>query len=138
MFYRPEDGWIAYYGSSNHNAIHTITVFLFQCLLRRIYIAITYNRNMHAGIVFNLSNEGPIGLSFVHLRTGSPMNSDGLDAEILQPFGNLYNLFTAVVPAKAGLYGYRKMCCFDHSFCNRHHTGNIFQQSGATAFTCYF
>ncbi len=74
MFNLPEYPWITDRRAANHNAIHTVTVFIFHCLLRAVNIAITENRNGNARVIFHFPDQGPVSLSFVHLHARAAMN----------------------------------------------------------------
>ena len=49
-------------------------------------------------VVFTLTNQRPIIITFIHLRTGTTMNCQSLNATILQLFSQIYNDFIIVVP----------------------------------------
>ena len=74
MFYLIKDPGITDRGTTDHNAIYTITVFIFQCFFRRINITISKNRNLNTGIFFHFRDQCPVSFAFIKLCSCSSMN----------------------------------------------------------------
>ena len=85
-----------------HSAIQTIAVLHFHGALGRINISVTKNRNMYPGIFLYPGNRPPVGIPFIHLHTGSPVNGYGFNTHILQSFCYFYNFYGIMIPAQPG------------------------------------
>ena len=102
MFDLIKDPWIANSSTTDHDPVNTIAVFIFQRFLRRIDVAVTENGNLDARIFFIL----PIRSSPLSLCTtaaGAAMDSERLNARILQTFGYFYDIDSLIIPAQSGL-----------------------------------
>src|ERR1700760_4017347 len=75
VLYLTEYPWITNSRATNHHAINTIFQSPVGCLFRRVDIAIAKNRYLYAGVLFYITDEGPIGHTLVHLRTCTAMDS---------------------------------------------------------------
>ena len=84
----PKDPWVTNSRPPDHDAIYLIFEPPVGCFFYRIHIAVTKNRDLDARIAFNITDEGPVCMAFIHLSTGSAMDGKGFDTDILQPFGN--------------------------------------------------
>ena len=73
---------------------------------------------MDARATLHFANEGPVGLSCVHLAARATVNRQRLDATVLQLLCQRDNGELFVVPPQAGLHGDRKMHRLDHAACN--------------------
>src|SRR5256885_1751734 len=60
-----------------------------------IHIPVAKNGNTDSWIFFDLADECPIRFSFVHLNAGTPVNSQSLNSDILQPLSHFQNVFSA-------------------------------------------
>src|SRR5690349_18132352 len=107
MSYFTEDPGIANGGTTNHNAIHTITVLILQRFLCAVDIAVTKDGNMYTRIVFYFGYKAPVGLAFIQLAAGAAMNGERFYTYILQAFSHLFYLFGLIIPTKPGLYSNR-------------------------------
>src|ERR1700676_4003551 len=79
----PENPGISDSGASNHDAIHSIPVFIFKRFLGTVNIAVAKDGNMHTRIIFNSCDQRPVSLSFIQLRPGPSMDSEGANALVL-------------------------------------------------------
>src|SRR5690606_19595058 len=95
-------------GPADHDTVYPVTVFVFHCFLRTVYIAVSEDGYMNAWVVFYFSDKCPVGIALIHLATGAPMYSECFNTYILQAFGYFFNIKHAVVPAQAGFYCYRQ------------------------------
>src|SRR5207237_2838824 len=68
MLYFVKNPWVSNAGPANHYAVDAIPIFILQCFFGRIYIAVSENRNLNTGVVFNLADERPVSIAFVHLH----------------------------------------------------------------------
>src|SRR5690606_2805721 len=93
MLHLLEEPWVTDGRTSNHNAIYSVFITIFQSLLRGIDIPITKNWNFDTRIILHLGNQRPIGLALVHLHSGAPVNRQGLDAYILQALCYFFYIF---------------------------------------------
>src|SRR5258705_12360922 len=75
MFDLVEYPWITNGGTSDHNSIYSIPVFILNCFFRRINIAISKNGNGDPWIVFYFTDQRPVGFTFIHLYSSTPVNS---------------------------------------------------------------
>src|SRR5690554_1311955 len=83
--------------ATNHNAVYPITIEVQTCFFGRSNISVSNYGNMHARIVFNRPDQIPVGLPRVHLRTGTTVNGQGLNAHSLQLLGQgAYNFAVLV------------------------------------------
>ena len=101
-------------GTSNHHGIDSEAVEGVFDIIRRLDIAIPDNRDVDALIVFHLTDQRPVGLTRVHLTTGSSVNGQCLDTAVLQLFGQRGDAELFVVPAQTRLGGHRHSDGIDH------------------------
>ena len=90
--------------AAHHDPVHAVAVEHLLRALRGIDVAVADDGNVHPGIVLDFADEGPVGLALVHLAAGAAVDGEGLDAHVLQPFGEVHDDLGAVVPAQAGLH----------------------------------
>ena len=76
MFYLPEYPWITNSCTADHDTINPITIFIFQCFLRAVNIAITENWDVNAWVVFYFGDQRPVGLAFIQLASCAAMNAN--------------------------------------------------------------
>ena len=123
---------------AHHNAVHAVTVEILFGFLGGIDVAVADDGNGHTGIVLHLPYEGPVGLALVHLLTGAAVDGQGLDACILQAFGQLDYDLGVLVPAQAGLDRHR----FGHGLHDHpgyhHHLVRLPHHPGAGPAARYF
>ena len=99
MFHFAENPGTAYAASTDHNGIHSI---LFETLFTDFGgsdIAITDDRDLHAGILFYLADQCPVCLSGIHLCSGTSVDGKGGDTAILQLFSQVYDDPVVGIPA---------------------------------------
>src|SRR5438034_604580 len=94
--------WIADGSTTNHNTIHSIVVFIFQCFFRRINITISKNGNMNTWIIFQFANQRPVGLAFIHLCAGTSVDSESfyllLIASLIRPSEEMNSVYIRSAP----------------------------------------
>ena len=100
---------------------------------------------MHARVVLHFADEGPVRFAAVHLRSGTTVDGEFLDAAILESFGEIHDKGCAIrqikrgfIPSEARLAGDGCMDGVDHGTCDIEHFRDIPQESGACTFTRYF
>ena len=120
-------------GTTYHDGIDTIAVEGKVGLVERGDIAVAYNRNMYARVALHLANEGPVGLTGVHLRACAAMNGKCLYATVLQLLGQLGNDELLMVPAKACLHGDGQTDGLDHLLRNLQQLGNVLEHACTSA-----
>src|SRR5678810_1074551 len=101
MFYLVKYPWIAYSSTADHNAINPIAIFIFKRFFGRINITVSKNRKMNTGVFFHFSDQGPVSFAFIKLCSCSSVNGNSFYANVLQSFGNFFNILTMVVPAQS-------------------------------------
>src|SRR3954462_14300732 len=94
----PEDPWITDSSATDHDAIHSVTIFILECFLRTVNIAISKDGYMNSRIAFYPGNKCPVSFAFIHLTTRTSVNCQGLYAYILQPLGYFFYVFRIIVP----------------------------------------
>ena len=124
-------------GTAYHHAVNPISVKVFFCLLRRIYVAVSDNGDAHPRVFLYLSDQGPVCFSLVHLAACASVNSKRLNADILQPFCEFNYDFRVLVPSKAGLYGNRQLDCFHHLSGDFDHLVRFSHHPRAGTAACY-
>ena len=122
-----------------HDSIHAITFKTFTCPLRSRDVPIPNYRNMHTRIILYLTNQSPVGLTCVHLRTGSPMNGERLNATVLQLLGQVNDYLMVVIPSQACLHRYQ---CPWHSIYDStgdsQHLRHVLQHTCSSPLACHF
>ena len=129
MLHLLEDPRTAKAGSANHDTIHAVAVKAFARTLGGGDVAIADDGDVHAWIVFHLANQGPVGLTGVHLRASAAMNGQRLDAAILQLLGQVNDNLMALIPAQAGLDRHRHFYRINHGTRDFEHQGDILQHT---------
>ena len=81
-----------------HDAVHTVFVAVLHSLRAAIHIAVSKNRNMKARVVLRFGNQGPIGLTFIHLLARTTVNRNGLNAYILEALSDFNDVFAVLIP----------------------------------------
>ena len=100
-----EDPGLADGSTPDHHGIDAVGVEGTLHLFARGDVTIADDRDVHAGILLHLADERPVGRAGVHLGAGTAVDGEGLDAHVLEGFGELDDDLTIVVPAEAGLHG---------------------------------
>ena len=91
MCYLVEYPWASEGGSTYHHGIHTIAFKALASTLCRGDVSISYDGDVHAGILLDSSNESPVGFASVHLGTCSAMQGKRLNATILKSFCQIHD-----------------------------------------------
>ena len=119
------------------NAIHTIAATGFHGLLWSGDVAVAENRDMHAGIVFYLADEGPVGGALIHLGLGASVYAEGGNADVLQPFGQFHNGFVVGIIAQTGFDGDGQMGPPHKGLGDAEHLGYVLQYAAARPFASH-
>src|SRR5689334_5025224 len=69
--------------TTDHYAIYTVPVFIFERFFGGINISIAEDRDLNARVVFHFRDQCPVRLAFVKLRPGPAMNCQRPDTCIL-------------------------------------------------------
>ena len=118
---------------ANHYRVHPVSVKTLLCPLGSSDIAIAYDRDLHPRILLNLSDERPIGLTGVHLRTRTPVNGQCLNTTILKLLSQFHDYLTLIIPAQTRLYGYWNLDRINHRTGYLQHFRDILQHASASA-----
>ena len=86
LFHFSEEPGIAERSPTDHNRINSVAVEALACALRRTHVPVTYNRYMHARVVFDFAYQRPVGFSAVHLASCTTVDSQFLNTAVLQGF----------------------------------------------------
>ena len=129
MFALAENPRTAIGGSANHHGIYTIAVETLGSPLGGGHIAVADNGNMDCGVVLDLTNQSPVGIAAIHLRTGATVNSESLNTNILQAQGNLLDILVFVVPTEAGFDRYGELYGLHDLAGHLHHQGHVFHHT---------
>ena len=135
MFHLPENPGTTDTAPANHYGIHTILLKTLFTDLGRSDIAISYNRNMHPGIVLDFADQCPIRLARVHLRPCTSVYGKGGNTAILQLFGQIDNDLVVGIPSETGFHRNGKFDCFYHFTRDVQHQRNITEHSGSGSFS---
>ena len=92
---------------------------------------------MHPRIVLHLTYQGPIGLTRVHLCTGTSMNGQSLNTTILQLLGQVHNHLMIFVPSQTGLHRNWHLHRIDHCSRNLEHQRNVLQHARTSPFASH-
>ena len=128
--------WMTICRASDHDAVNAISVKVFFRLLRRIYITVSDNRDVHSGVLLYLSDQSPVGFPLIHLAACAAMHCKRLNAHILKSFGEFDDDFRVLVPAKACLYGNRQLDRFHHLSGDFDHLVRLSHHSGTGTAAC--
>ena len=132
----PEYPRMAVRRTPDHYRVDPVPVEIFLRLLRRIYVPVSDYRNMHPGILPDLSDQCPVRLSGVHLAAGASVDGQSLDTDILQPFGEFHDDLRIFVPAQAGLHRHRQLHRLDHLARDLDHLVRFAHHSRSRAAPC--
>ena len=69
-----------------------------MCFLDTCHISIANDRDMNAWIILHFTNQCPVSLTSIHLRTGASMNGQSLYTAVLQLFGKVGDNQVVVIP----------------------------------------
>ena len=100
-------------GAADHDAVDVVAFECRRSLFRRVDVAVADDRDMHSRVAFYLADQRPVGLAAVKLRPRPAVDRQRGDSRVLQPFGDLDDVFRVFVPAEAGFDGYRQAYRFD-------------------------
>ena len=101
-------------GTANHDSINAVGVKGTVGIAERLDVAIADDGYMDARIPFDFTYQRPVGLTRVHLASGSSVNGQCLDTAVLQLFGQRGDAELFVVPAQTRLGGHRHSDGIDH------------------------
>src|SRR5579863_6480584 len=101
-----EDPGITDRRAADHDAVDPKAVLVIRGFFGTVDIAIAEDRDLDPGVVFYPAYEGPVRFSFVKLTSGTAVNGQGLNAGILETFGDGFDVLVVVIPAQSGLDGY--------------------------------
>lgn len=110
----------------------------FDGLLGGDDVAVAEDGDVHARVVLNLADEGPVGGALIHLGLGAAVDAEGGDADVLKAFGEFDDGFVVGVVAEAGLDGDGDMGVFDEGLGDVEHLGDVLEDAGACAFAGHF
>src|ERR1700733_5831084 len=65
MFYFAKYPGIAYRGAADHDAVHPVTIPVFQRTPGTIDIPVAEDRNMDAGVVLHFCDKRPVGMALI-------------------------------------------------------------------------
>ena len=130
MFDLPEDPRMAERRASHHYSIDAEPVERVFGFLRGIYVAVTYYRYMHPGVVLHGSYQCPVRLALVHLTSCPAVYGQCLDSHILQSFSEFHDYLGILVPAEPCLYGHRFADSIDNTLGYHHHLVRFPHHSG--------
>ena len=128
---------IANGGTTNENAVDTVASASLDGLLGSGDVAVAEDGDVHAGVVLNLADEGPVSGALVHLGLGASVDAEGGDADVLESFGKFYNGTVVSVVSEAGLDGDGEVCTTDEGFGDVQHLGNVAEDAAAGSFACH-
>ena len=123
-------------GASDHDGIHSVPVKIFLGLLRRVYVSVSDDRNMHSRVFLHLSDQSPVRLSRVHLASCASVDGQSLDSHILESLGKLNDDLRVFIPSESRLYGHGKLDRLHHLSGDLHHLIRFSHHSGASTSSC--
>ena len=123
--------------ASYHDSIHSVSVKTLLGTLRCSDIAVAYDRDLHPGILLDLTYKRPVCLPGVHLCTGTAVYGQGLDSAILQLLGQFDNYLALIIPSQTGLDCNGNLYRIHHRTGNLQHLGYVLQHTGAAALACH-
>src|SRR5512133_189655 len=83
-----------------HDAVNPVPVKHFPGSQGSVHVAVTYDGNLHPGVVLYFANERPVGFPTVHLRPGTPMNCQPCNACILKSLCKVNYCLAALIPSQ--------------------------------------
>src|SRR3569833_3039259 len=110
---------------ADHHAIHAKFHTPGRGYLWRVDVTVAKNGDFYARVAFDLADQRPVGNTLVHLRARAAMDSECLDAYILQTGGNLLHVPGIIIPAQAGFYRHRKVRGINDRFGHFHHLVDV-------------
>src|SRR5690554_1710575 len=115
--------------ATNHKAVYPITIEVQARFFGRSNISVSNYGNVHAWIIFYRPDQIPVGLPRVHLRTGTTVNGQGLNAHILQLLGQGTYNFAVLVPSQTCFYTHRQLYRLHDFFGDLQQAGHIAQHT---------
>ena len=125
---------IAVGGAANHQSIHTKCILIILCRRSIHHVTVADNGDVHAGIVFHSSDEGPIGGIAVFGGAQAAVDGQGGDAHVLQAFGDVDDFAVRVIVTEACLDRHRCLYRLHHSFSDGHHLRDVVHDARAGTF----
>ena len=123
--------------TADEDAVDAVASACFDSLLGGGDVAVAEDRDMHAGVVLDLADEGPVGGALVHLGLGAAVDAEGGDADVLQPLGKLYDGLVVRVISETGFDGDREVGPLDQGRGDLEHLGYVLQDAAASAFASH-
>src|SRR5690606_30426854 len=121
--------WVAYRCAPNHDAIHFVLHAPGRGLLHAVDISIAKNGNTNPRITLYIAYHAPVRLTFIHLRARASVDTERLDAHVLQALGYFVHVFGVVVPAEACFNRHGQVGGFNHGFRHGRHLVNVLKQA---------
>ena len=119
----------------NHHSINTILIKTLSRPLWSCNITIPNNRNSHSRIILHLTNQCPISLTSIHLRSRTPMNRQRLSTTILYSLCQINNNFRLVIPTQTRLHRNRYLHRLNHSLRDSQQLRHITQHARTSPLT---
>ena len=76
-------------GTTDHDGIDTVFIETFFSAFGGGDISVSDDGDVDSGTVFDFPDKGPIGIAAIHLAAGATVDSQFLDAAILESFGEI-------------------------------------------------
>src|SRR5690606_32844324 len=92
-------------------------------------ISIAKNGNTNPRITLYIAYHAPVRLTFIHLRARASVDTERLDAHVLQALGYFVHVFGVVVPAEACFNRHGQVGGFNHGFRHGRHLVNVLKQA---------
>ena len=129
--YFAEYPWSAEGRTPDHYCIDTIFVESHTGILRGGDIAVADDRDMYGGIVFDFADESPVGSAGIELGSGTTMNCESCDADILKPQSNFFDVDGVLIPSEACFDRNRHIDCLNDLSCHFDHFRDIAHHTAA-------
>src|SRR5690606_31127688 len=98
MFDFPENPRVSDGCAANHDPVYFILPPPGHGFVYTIHVAIAENGNPDPRIAFDLSDECPVGRTFVHLSARSTVDAQCLYTHVLQPLSNFVDILGVIIP----------------------------------------
>jgi len=120
-----EDPRVTDGGAADHDAVYFVFGTPGGSLFDAVDVPVAKDGDCDARIPFDFADEGPVGVTFIHLGPCATMDGEGFDTDILQPFSDFIDVFRAVVPTKPRFDGDRQMGGLHHGLGHFRHFVNV-------------
>ncbi len=134
VFYLAEYPGLANSRPAYHDAVDAVFVKGFFGFFGRGDVAVAEYRYFYPGVAFHPGNRLPVGFTGIHLRAGTPVYRQGLDADVLQAFGNVFDDDVFAIPAETSFRRYGDFNGIHNLPGHLHHQGDVFQHSRPRSF----